>query len=297
MPLEHADSYRAEETAPHLAVAYVYVIEHADGTRIYYSNFDRELTLFNIPAYICPAGTAVFLPSQIKHGAVTSNDKFEERVCTLTLDSTDERLRRFFVVAAAVKLKAWIIRLAQMEITDSVDFEKNAIVVESGILSKFAFAGQTIAAEVTPEPYFVNFSIPRHYFQRQCNHPLYGPGCNLDKNAFAFTTTILAINSAERTLIIEGRKPGGAADYFEAGMFDHPATQSKYAIAWSAFEGASDTKLKLGYWDPQLAPGQALTAYAGCKHTVHDCLYKFGNGANYGGFPYVPNKNPVTNSP
>ncbi len=296
MPAQQPPEYFANEQAPHMAATYVYVIQHDDGTRVYYSGFDREITLVNLPADICPEGEALFLPSQIKHGAVTNNDKFEERATVLTIDSNDQRFRRFCVTAAAVKLRCWIIRLsAGDEIPDEVNYLTSCFVVESGILSKFAFSGMTIAAEVVPEPYFVNFSVPRVWCQKQCNHALYGEGCYLNKDGFAFTTTIVSVDPAARTIIISGRKSGAPADWFEAGMFRHPESGLNYAIAWSAFEDVSDTLLKLGYWNPELAPGQALTAYAGCRRTTADCLNKFNNAANFGGFAFVPGRNPVTN--
>jgi len=39
--------------------------------------------------------------------------------------------------------------------------------------------------------------------------------------------------------------------------------------------------------------GQTVKCNKGCKHRVTaDCLNRFANTANYGGFPYVPKKNP-----
>lgn len=296
MSAELPAEYQAHEQAPFLAAAYVYCIQHDDGRRVYYSGFDQPITLTNIPVLICPEGEAEFLPSQIKHGNITSNDKFEERACTIHIDTTDTRLRRFFVTAAAVKLRCWIIRIAAESIgSETVDFTSSAVVVESGILSKFAFSGMAIAAEVTPDPYYVNFSIPRYWFQRQCNHALYGEGCNLDKENFAYSSTITAINAAERIITILGKKPGAAANYFEAGMFYHAATGLRYAIGWSDFSG-DDTILKLGYWNPELQTGQTVRAYAGCRHIPEDCNSKFNNAPNFGGFPFVPSRNPATNS-
>jgi hypothetical protein len=41
-----------------------------------------------------------------------------------------------------------------------------------------------------------------------------------------------------------------------------------------------------------LAQGNTITVSAGCAHTPEICKSKFGNAARYGGFAYVPNKNP-----
>lgn len=294
MPQILPPEYLANEQAPHLSALYIYVIEHEDGTRAYYSGFDRPVTLINIPVKICPEEEAVFLPTNIKHEAITVSDRFTERSCVLKLDTSDIMLRRYFLTAAAVKLRCWIIRVGQSLITDTIDFTTSAFVAEVGILSKFSFSGLTIACEVTPEPFQVNFSVPRYWFQKQCNHVLYGHGCNLDKAAFAWETTIVSVNSQEKEIVVTGRKSGGWPDYFSLGMFWHPATKLNFSVGWSSYEGASDTLLKLGYWNPELAPGQALTLYPGCRHTPDDCNSKFNNSPNYGGFPYVPPRNPAT---
>lgn len=289
------EEYFGSEQAPHLSSAYCYVITHDDGTQQFFTSSDRAIVLTNIPTAIVAAETATFQPSQIKHGGIGSNDRFEARAVQLSLDTDDTRLRRFFVVAAAVKLRAWIIRVSVETMTETIDFTRQAIVVESGILSKFAFSGQTIMTEVTPEPYYLDQSVPRYFCQRSCNHALYGTGCGLDRDDFSFATDIVSLDSADRTITVTGQKGGGAAaDYFNAGMFYHDATGLYFSVAWSAFDGGN-TKFKLGYWHPELTVASTLTAYAGCRHTVGDCTDKFDNAANFGGFPFVPNKNPVTN--
>ena len=43
---------------------------------------------------------------------------------------------------------------------------------------------------------------------------------------------------------------------------------------------------------PGLAVGVALEAFAGCDRTFATCQSKFGNSLNFGGFPWIPAKNP-----
>jgi hypothetical protein len=39
--------------------------------------------------------------------------------------------------------------------------------------------------------------------------------------------------------------------------------------------------------------GVPLTLYPGCDHLKATCLAKFDNLPNYGGFPYIPARNPL----
>ena len=43
---------------------------------------------------------------------------------------------------------------------------------------------------------------------------------------------------------------------------------------------------------PDSVVGQDVDVFAGCDHTVDTCDQKFDNVINYGGWPYVPSKNP-----
>ena len=43
---------------------------------------------------------------------------------------------------------------------------------------------------------------------------------------------------------------------------------------------------------PGLAVGVAFEAFAGCDRTFATCQSKFGNSLNFGGFPWIPAKNP-----
>ena len=44
---------------------------------------------------------------------------------------------------------------------------------------------------------------------------------------------------------------------------------------------------------PDLKVGDTVTAYPGCDHDNSTCSGKFANIDNYGGFPFIPEKNPM----
>ncbi|MEW6169845.1 MAG: phage BR0599 family protein [Pseudomonadota bacterium] len=48
---------------------------------------------------------------------------------------------------------------------------------------------------------------------------------------------------------------------------------------------------------PGLSVGATVVLYPGCDHTLSTCESKFGNSANFGGFPFIPTKNPFGGSP
>lgn len=290
-----AAPFRGEEQRPAQSPAYGYVIKHPDGTMQFLTGLDKSFTVENLPETFGASDTQEFTPTQIKHGIIAAQSKFEPRHVNLSVPSNDVKIRRFLMTAAPTKIEAWILRFNAGSILsgDVLDFTRDGSILENGILGQYAFQGAAILAELTPQVFLQGGSIPRFYSQRRCNHPLYSIGCGLDKSAFSFTADILSLNPAQREIVIEGQRPDSPAGYFAAGHLRHATLGMDFAIAWSEHAG-SDTKLKLMAWHPEFETGQSLTAYAGCAHTVADCR-RLGNVANFGGFPHVPKKNPAVN--
>lgn len=298
---QRPDAFAAQERAPHLRPAYLYIVQTEDGGAMFLTNRDRPVTCSDLPAEMGAANPQTFLPAQVKHSAVQSKDRYEEASTTLTVTVENQTLQRYFLTAAAVMLKAWIMR-GQSEAADTGDdvyplkYGETAITVQSGILGKVGFQGNTIGVRLTPEPFYVEGRVPRVYFSRECNHFLYGPrfrgvGCGVDKEAFKFETTIAAVNPSQRTITITGKRPGSPENFFNRGHFENLTIGGKMTIAWGAFDG-DNTSLKLAAWNPDLFPGQSIKAFGGCAHTKAACTL-FGNLDNFGGFPDIPNRTPL----
>ena len=293
---DQTNAYFAEEQSPDLAGAYCYAIGTPDGQGIFVTSWDKAITIHGLPAYTGAADPQVFEPGQVRHGPITSNDKFESRSTALSVTVENDKLRRYFTTAAPARLNATILRIvgAKLRTTQELEFEKHCMVADRGIISAFTFRGTEIGAAITPEAFHEDRAIPRYYFQRRCNHVLYGPGCGLNKESFKFATTIVSVDPAQKEIIISGQKADVPETRFNAGHLLHAPTGFFFTIAWSKYD-ASNTKLKLVTWHPEIEASDAVTAYYGCQHTVADCNL-FGNVANFGGFAYVPATNPTLNS-
>lgn len=285
----------ANERSPSLISTYCYVIADDFGNSQFFSQWDAPIAMTNLPGYFNAGDPQVFLPSQIRHGTVEKTDHYEAKSSTLEVSSEDTLLRRFFTVASPLRLKAWIIRVLGAPTQDitAIDFAEHCWIVESGILSHYGFKGNVIAAKLTPEPFYVDKGVPRYYCQRTCQHQLYGAGCGLDKNDFKIETTIVSVNPSQREMIVTDQD--AAEGWLDQGHLFHVDSQLLYTIGWNRHEGA-DTKIKMVNWTDEFQPGNSLIAYAGCAKNVEVCTSKFDNVANFGGFPFVPNRNPSLNS-
>ncbi|MEJ7831348.1 MAG: phage BR0599 family protein [Nocardioides sp.] len=131
----------------------------------------------------------------------------------------------------------------------------------------------------------------RARFQKTCRHPLYGRGCYLDPENFAYAAALSAIDG--RTLTVPAAA-GQANGFFTGGMVKAPdgtltfiSEHSGTQLVMNRVSGALSGPLALS------GPGVAITIYPGCNHSYAECASKFANDDNYGGFDYIPTKSPV----
>jgi uncharacterized phage protein (TIGR02218 family) len=134
----------------------------------------------------------------------------------------------------------------------------------------------------------------RARYQRSCRHALYHRGCNLDPEDFAVAATLDAITG---TLFTVPEVADHVAGYFRGGMVragdgplayiaDQIGTQLSIQRVPPAFTDQFATE----------GAGTAITLYPGCDHARMTCKGKFNNVLNYGGFDWIPQKNPMGGS-
>jgi len=134
----------------------------------------------------------------------------------------------------------------------------------------------------------------RATFQRTCRFALYGKGCNLNPSDFQVSAILSAINSNVLTISEAASQPDG---YYVGGMLGAPDGSLSYII------GHVGTSVTVQRVSKSLLSAFALTGvttaillYPGCDHSRGTCHAKFNNVINYGGFDWIPSKNPFGGS-
>lgn len=128
-------------------------------------------------------------------------------------------------------------------------------------------------------------------WDRSCTHPLYGPGCFVDKSLHAYARTVASLTATNFTCTThaepaEGSFSGGFAEWIRSdGSFDRRGIES---------QNGNDFRV-LGF-TTGLEIGTDVTIYPGCAHNCANCKL-FNNLPNYGGFPHMPGKSPFDGSP
>ncbi len=144
-------------------------------------------------------------------------------------------------------------------------------------------------AELTCES--INTSLRRiglrRKFGRQCPHVLYGVQCRVNQLSYKTSGTITAISG---NTVSAAAFAGYADDWFSGGP-----------IEWLRDDGVLDRRMITAHTGDTvtlsapfvgLAIGHSMDGFPGCGHSLAICDSKFGNGINYGGWPFSPASSP-----
>ena len=146
-----------------------------------------------------------------------------------------------------------------------------------------------LKADIRCEPIMTSLKRPglRRLYQTTCPYTLYGDACKVDKEAFKLTTTVQSVSGLQIVSPQFANEPDG---YYTGGFVDY------------AIEGGFDRRFITDHTNDTLSldlpnsiePGDTVNAFPGCDRVIATCRDKFSNLLNYGGYPYIPQKNPFT---
>lgn len=137
----------------------------------------------------------------------------------------------------------------------------------------------------------------RQLYQRACPHVLYGAGCGLAKSAFAYASTVQVISGLTVT-VGELDSAHSFAGGFVEWVNDDGNTERRFIESASVVAGSPETNvLTLTQAFLDLSVSDSVTVYPGCAHNTTACADEFDNILNYGGWPYIPNRNPFNGNP
>ncbi len=129
---------------------------------------------------------------------------------------------------------------------------------------------------------------PWPIYQGPCNYALYGPGCQVNKEAYKVETAVSDVQETDIFSTDFASKPDG---WFRTGFVRRESTgEVRFIIDHVG------NKLTLQTPFVDLDPGDAVTAYAGCNRLYDTCVSKFSNGHRYAGFEWIPQKNPFADN-
>lgn len=268
-----------------------------DGRPVYLYKFVQGVQQWlytNAPVTIVFAGES-YAPSSVGHSEVKQSNELAKDSISLTFPLDDPFASQFLGYAPDLVTSVTLLR-GHIGDGEFVTYWK-------GRVASSKATGAQVRLEC--ESIFTSLRRPglRARYQRTCRHALYGRGCTLDPEVFAVTGRVSSMTSTTLTVPEAGTYPDG---HFTGGMVRAPdnslrlvsnhvgqiLTLSRPSASLSASFALSGYGYGYGLFYGQLT----VLLYPGCDRLKSTCKDKFNNLDNYGGFPYIPLKNPFGGS-
>lgn len=257
----------------------LYTFRLGNGTPTRYTSSQNEVTLTTT--------LEVFTPVAIERGNLVEelNNPNTNRL-QITLPAGDDWVAQFRNIAPGQRATITIRRLHRADLGGSED----TITIFKGTVRNVSFSknGRQAVLQVLPITSAMSRPMPRRTYQNLCNHMLYDSRCGILENDpnFRLSNALVTAVSGDVITVTGAAAFDALADFFEGGFITF-GDDYRTVVAQS---GDNLTVITPFLSSPD---GELVSVNAGCKHRVTtDCLNKFNNLSNYGGFPYVPTKNP-----
>lgn len=131
----------------------------------------------------------------------------------------------------------------------------------------------------------------RRNYQRQCPHDLYGPGCRATKTEI----TLTAIRY-EKQVLVTTEPENFSPEMFATGVMTWVGSNGRKeirSIVGASVDGGEVTFVLGG---PVLSQPSQIKATKGCLHNERTCVEWHDNILNFGGQPWIPERNPIGTS-
>ena len=132
----------------------------------------------------------------------------------------------------------------------------------------------------------------RRHYQYTCPHVLYGPHCRANEAAATSRTTVSEVYPGSVVLASNWIPPGKQPEHYIGGILRWTGQGLTEIRTILRVMGQDNRTLELSGVTRNLSPGQSVEVILGCNRQMSGCQLH-NNIQNFGGFPWIPKKNPV----
>ncbi len=244
-------------------------------------------------------GGSIYVPTEISRTSSGKESINIRATLVLKLPNTDPLVRRYVIGLPATSDKVVVYR---QHSTDGGSPE--TVILFSGQIENVGFTGNEAKVNVVSTVNFLGKPMPRQTMRNMCNHILFDTRCKVQESNFSMITTVTDISADGLTVTVDGgsntildtglqlsAQIAANAAYFNGGVLSRSNLEQRSILSTVDLGGnVASFGVLIGYQN--LSVGNTLALLAGCDHNFTTCRVKFSNHQQYGGFPYVPRKNP-----
>lgn len=217
-----------------------------------------------------------YAPLAISRSAPTQgNDRQGQITLTVARDNPVAALFRVIPPGPAMTLTVYRVHPADGE----------TVALWTGRVRAVAWAGSEAQLTCDPVTGVLARDGLRYGYTATCNHLLYSGRCGVNALDHQVIVPVAGISTVGDTLT-SAALAGYPDQHFRGGFIVRNFEDYRMILASSG----GSIVLLLPF--EQIDPTDTLNVYPGCDRTLADCEARYNNVVNFGGFPFVPPKNP-----
>jgi len=231
-------------------------------------------------------GARTFLAEPIKRSKIQSTQDIGQSKLKITTSRSNDFISNFLTDVPTVVISITVTRIHASDDDPAVIFQGRVLNVAHEENEAVITCQQNISLLKNPGL--------RRLYQTTCPHVLYGGYCGVIKSTYSIEATLDSIDGTTLTStgFIVSINAEYDDDWLRGGIIEfvnNGVTDKRFITDHTNSSGTIVLNLSL----QDAAVGSTVTVYPGCNRDATTCSGKFSNIENYGGFPYIPSKNPM----
>lgn len=282
VPQNYQGAYSVSSLITHLAgstltmCACAHIVSEVTGAVVAITSWSQDLT--GVPGY---AGVTFKTTS----GVTASKAESSEGIRPSNMEA-DLFLIAAGITEADILAEIWAHATATIFVTNYEAVDMGQLIIIKGPLGSIVQRSPMATTEVQSWSSALSRMIGT-ITRPECTHDFGDSGCTVDLTPFTHTGTLTGVTS---TKVFTDTARTETADYFQNGKISFSTGPNEglgyFQIdSWNATTKTFTLRRPLPY-TPTV--GDAYTAIRGCrKRIAEDCVTKFSNAKNFGGFPHI----------
>ena len=277
--------YNELDTNSALGMALCWEINRTDGTSLFFTNHDENVTASydSVEKTFTPVSS--FSGSAVKEREGTTVDNMS--LVVLTSDDITEQ----DLLAGKYEEAEIIVYAVQWD-----QLANGLHILKRGYLGQVASKGAEFEVEVRGVTYKLQQNTGRLY-TLECDANLGDSRCKVNVDSYyTVSTTVESVTSSRQFTVA---LTGEAATYFQYGKctFTSGNNSGRALEILGHTVSGSDTIILLENAPYAIQVGDGVTLTAGCDKSATTCKAKFGNLLNFQGFPFIPTEDKALQTP
>ncbi|MCI4437603.1 MAG: phage BR0599 family protein [Ignisphaera sp.] len=158
-----------------------------------------------------------------------------------------------------------------------------------GIVTKVNFnrSKQNVTATLKRKEAFFDSEVPYRTYGTSCSFLLYDQHCGVNMTSHIINSSVFTLSNI-RDSISSPDLLTVTSGTFTGGSIETNLGETSFILSHAGGTVVLTT--------PLISIPSVVTFIKGCNKSTNECTSKFNNIINFGGFPFIPSKNPVTES-